>query len=97
MEQPVGENARASRSRRPCCRIGRSTCLAIGFEWVNTPITAKELDRLKLSLERGRPFGSDRWVMRTAEKLKLEHTLRREGRPSEQPSDRKNVSLRRAP
>ncbi len=52
------------------------------IQWVNTPITAKELDRLKLTLERGRPFGSDRWVARTAKALKLEHTLRREGRPS---------------
>jgi putative transposase len=55
------------------------------IKWVNTPITAKELDRLKLTLERGRPFGSDRWVARTAKALKLEHTLRREGRPSLRP------------
>ncbi len=53
--------------------------------WVNTPITPKELKRLKTVLERGQPFGSDRWVMQTASKLKLEHTLRSEGRPSKRP------------
>ena len=26
---------------------------------VNTPLTAKELDRVRLSIERGRPYGSD--------------------------------------
>lgn len=55
------------------------------IEWVNTPITAKELKRLTTALERGQPFGSHRWVLRTAEKLKLEHRLRPEGRPTRQP------------
>ncbi len=51
------------------------------IKWVNTPITPKEMDRLRLTLERVRPFGSDRWVMRTA-KASRGRTLRREGRPS---------------
>ncbi len=57
---------------------------AYWIEWVNTPLTAKELKRLETALKRSQPFGSDRWVARTAGKLKLEHTLRREGRPSKQ-------------
>ncbi len=63
------------------------------IEWVNTPITAKELKRLKTALERGQPFGSDRWVARTAAKLNLEHTLRREGRPSRPPTKEEDKRL----
>jgi putative transposase len=48
---------------------------------VNTPLTAKELDRVRLSIERGRPYGSDDWVKQTVTELGLEHTVRREGRP----------------
>jgi putative transposase len=48
---------------------------------VNAPITRKELDRLDLSERRGRPFGDEAWVDRTATRLTLTHTLRREGRP----------------
>ena len=49
---------------------------------VNAPLTDKERQRVKLSIDRGRPFGDDAWVGRAAAKLHLEHTLRREGRPS---------------
>jgi putative transposase len=48
---------------------------------VNAPLTAKELDRLRLSLDRGRPYGSDEWVRQTVKKLGLERTVRPEGRP----------------
>ena len=48
---------------------------------VNAPLSAKELGRLRLSLERGRPYGADDWVKRTASELRLEHTVRPEGRP----------------
>jgi putative transposase len=48
---------------------------------VNAPLTAKELDRIRLSMQRGRPYGGDEWVRRTVEQLGLEHTVRPEGRP----------------
>jgi putative transposase len=48
---------------------------------VNAPLSAKELGRLRSSIERGRPYGDDDWVKRTASELKLEHTVRPEGRP----------------
>jgi putative transposase len=48
---------------------------------VNAPLSARELRRLRVSLERGRPFGDDAWVQRTASALGLEHTVRPEGRP----------------
>lgn len=58
-------------------------------DWVNEPINAKEMKRLETSLKRGRPFGDDRWVLRTAERLDLTHTMRPEGRP------RKNVDVKK--
>jgi putative transposase len=51
---------------------------------VNEPITTKEMQQLKPSLERGRPFGEERWLNRTVQKLHLEHTIRDEGRPKKQ-------------
>ena len=48
---------------------------------VNTPLSAQELRRLRMSIERGQPYGEDRWVKRTAQELGLEHTIRPEGRP----------------
>ena len=48
---------------------------------INTPLSARELRRLRLSLQRGQPYGEDGWVQRTAKELGLEHTIRPEGRP----------------
>ena len=48
---------------------------------VNAPLSAKEFGLVRVSIERGRPFGEDESVMRTASELRLEHTIRPEGRP----------------
>src|SRR5208283_3862634 len=48
---------------------------------VNAPLSAEEFGRVRVSSERGRPFGEDEWVKRTASELRLEHTIRPEGRP----------------
>ena len=48
---------------------------------VNAPLSAKELNRVRHSMERGRPFGGDEWVRQTVRELGLEHTVRPEGRP----------------
>jgi putative transposase len=48
---------------------------------VNAPLSAKELDRMRVSLTRGRPYGDDRWVDQAARELGLEHSVRAEGRP----------------
>src|SRR3954454_15362194 len=50
-------------------------------ERVNTPLSAGELRRLRRSVVRGSPFGTDAWADRTARRLGLEHTRRPEGRP----------------
>lgn len=49
--------------------------------WVNRPQTAKEEAAIRLCVNRGRPFGEDKWVSKTAAKLDLESTLRDRGRP----------------
>ena len=49
---------------------------------VNEPLTKAEIGKMKMTLARGQPFGDDGWVKKTATRLHLEHTLRREGRPA---------------
>lgn len=49
--------------------------------WLNRPQTAIEEDAMKECIRRGRPYGSDAWVRKTAAKLGLESTLRARGRP----------------
>ena len=41
----------------------------------------KDLEKLRTSVNRGRPFGSDVWMIQTADRLGLEFTLRPRGRP----------------
>jgi putative transposase len=49
--------------------------------WVNRAETASELEDIRCSAQRGRPFGSQGWVVRIAKRLSLESTLRPRGRP----------------
>ncbi|MGD0463049.1 MAG: transposase [Tepidisphaeraceae bacterium] len=51
---------------------------------VNEPIASADKDRLKLSFERGRPLGSDRWTLKMARPMGLQHTLKPRGRPKKQ-------------
>jgi len=48
---------------------------------VNEPLSAGDLRRLKLSAERGRPYGDESWTKVTAQRLGLKSTLRSRGRP----------------
>ncbi len=50
-------------------------------KWVNRRQTEAELEALRTSVERGAPFGSERWQKRTARRMGLEFTLRPRGRP----------------
>ena len=50
---------------------------------VNGPDKAAELEDLRCSAQRGRPFGGEAWVVRTAKRLGLESTLRPRGRPKQ--------------
>jgi len=53
-------------------------------QWVNTALTARELDRVKTSIRRGRPLGTDAWVNNCVTRLGLGHTMRNEGRPKKE-------------
>ena len=48
---------------------------------VNRPQAASELESLRVSVQRGRPFGEDTWVRRMAKRFGMESTLRPRGRP----------------
>jgi len=47
---------------------------------VNRPQSAAELEAIRISVKRGRPYGEERWQSRTAASLGLESTLRPRGR-----------------
>jgi putative transposase len=51
------------------------------LEMVSEPMTQAELDALRTSAKRGRPFGTIAWRARTAEQLGLQSTFRSPGRP----------------
>ena len=51
------------------------------LQWVNAPQTPAELEALRTSLRRGRPFGQDRWQQATARRLGLESSFRPPHRP----------------
>jgi putative transposase len=50
-------------------------------ESVNQALTAKELEGLRSSAQRGQPYGNERWRTSIAKHLGLESTLRARGRP----------------
>ncbi|MCE9590726.1 MAG: hypothetical protein K8S99_09405, partial [Planctomycetes bacterium] len=52
---------------------------------VNRPETAAELEALRLSVRRGRPYGGAAWSLRTAAAMGLESTTRPRGRPRKTP------------
>ena len=67
MEQP-GKAERENNFRHGCCRCKQwpveppSDWIA----WVNRAETAEELEAIRISVKRGRPYGDDRWQQRTA-------------------------------
>jgi putative transposase len=53
---------------------------------VQEPQSAAELEALRRAVQRGQPFGSDRWVRRTVARLGLTIAMRPRGRPRKQPA-----------
>lgn len=49
------------------------------LEWVNTPQPKEEVEVIRYAIHRGRPFGNDAWISRTAKDLGLETSLRQRG------------------
>jgi putative transposase len=52
---------------------------------VDRPLPAKELEAIRTSVKRGRPYGQAPWQTATAKKLSLQSTLRPRGRPTVDP------------
>jgi putative transposase len=51
------------------------------LERVNEPLSVGDLQRLRHSVSRGRPYGGEAWTRETAIRLGLESCLRPRGRP----------------
>jgi len=49
--------------------------------WVNQPQPQEAVDVIRYAIKRGRPYGQEAWIHRTAKKLNLEATLHPRGRP----------------
>lgn len=68
---------------------GRPSYLELGpvkraenwLDWVNRALTVNELETLRQSVNRGKPFGKDEWVKKVSEEMGLEATIRPRGRP----------------
>jgi putative transposase len=65
----------------PFLHVGPVPLLDGWVEHVNEPQTEAERERLRQSVRRGCPFGTEAWVQDTAVRLGLERTLRPRGRP----------------
>lgn len=72
--------------RPPECRVQLDEELVIRpADWagqVNESIGPEEILRLHTSIQRGRPYGSDRWTGAMAKRLGLQSSLREPGRPT---------------
>ena len=55
------------------------------IERVNEPLSVSDLQRMRLSTQRGQPYGDEAWTKETARRLGLESTLRSRGRPRKSP------------
>ena len=53
---------------------------------VNQPLTPRELDAVRLSVQRGRPFGDPAWTEQVAQRTGLRYMLRPRDRPRKHPA-----------
>ena len=51
------------------------------IDLVNMPQAETEIESLRYSVNRGKPYGSDNWIDRLIDKFDLKSTLRSSGRP----------------
>ena len=61
---------------------------------VNEPLKSEDLDVLRVSVDRGRPFGEADWIAKTAKRLGLGNTLRGLCRPRKLPDQLPRKQLR---
>jgi putative transposase len=65
--------------------------VAMTDDWlrqVNEPQTEVEVEALRVSVARGRPYGSAGWVEKVVKQLGLQSTVQPRGRPRKQPTPR---------
>ena len=55
--------------------------------WVNAAMTEAGVARIRHSVTRGAPFGSEAWAAQIARRLGLEASLRPRGRPRQAPEN----------
>ena len=67
--------------RSPCVEAGPVTRPQPWLNWLNEPMTDTEMQRIRRSVNRNAPFGSEAWTGVTAELLGLDASLRPIGRP----------------
>jgi putative transposase len=58
---------------------------ATWINWVNEPQTEAEVEAVRRSVQRSRPFGGESWTLQKTKELGLEWTIRSRGRPKTQP------------
>lgn len=51
------------------------------LEWVNAPQPKEELETIRVSIARGRPYGKEGWAHAMSERLGLQSSFRSRGRP----------------
>lgn len=51
------------------------------LEWVNTPELSEDVDTVRNSVNKGSPYGTESWVVKTCKQYGLNATLRKPGRP----------------
>lgn len=66
---------------QPAIDIGPVARPSPWLTWINEEATGIQLEQIRMSVNRGSPFGSPTWVERTAAMLGLEGSLRPPGRP----------------
>jgi putative transposase len=49
--------------------------------WLNEPQNKDDLEEIRTSVQRGRPYGGEKWTREIVEKLGLTSTMRNRGRP----------------
>ena len=62
----------------------RSLSLSIPVEWtdyVDTPLTVEELEKVRRSVTRQAPYGGTKWQEQISKQLGIETTMRPRGRP----------------
>lgn len=53
--------------------------------WINSPESSKELEEIRFSVNKSKPYGINNWVEKIVDQFDLVSTLRNPGRPKERP------------